>query len=127
MARSSWYARGPVGRSLGLSALLAALARHIPDHRHVVGRKLKRIPVGSLAADRTDADDGRVDVIGVDNIWIRVRRSDDFDAKVQPLTNIGGLAWYPQGKGGILLNQLRIEERETVPVNEHSTVITVLD
>ncbi len=56
-------------------------------------------------------------ILGVDNLWIRVERPDDFHERVVPLLNIGALVKYPRGEGGIILNQLKVQERETVPVN----------
>jgi len=60
---------------------------------------------------------GRANVIGVDNLWIRVKRPEGFYDRVKPLLNIGGMVKYPMGKGGVVLNQLRIMETESVPVN----------
>jgi len=57
------------------------------------------------------------EVIGIDNWWIRVKRSPEFYAKVKPLMNIGALVKYPQGKGGILLCELNIPEHEQNPEN----------
>ena len=48
------------------------------------------------------------EVLGVDNLRLWVRRSPEFHEKVRPLLNIGALVKYPMGRGGILLNQLRI-------------------
>jgi hypothetical protein len=54
---------------------------------------------------------------GVDNIWITVRRSDDYQKRVVPLLNIGALVKYRMGKGSILLNQVRVLDNEPNPVN----------
>jgi beta-galactosidase len=56
-------------------------------------------------------------VIGVDNIWIKVRRGDDYTKKVVPLLNIGALVRYRMGAGGITLNQVRVQASEPNPVN----------
>jgi beta-galactosidase len=56
-------------------------------------------------------------VIGVDNIWIRVRRDADYQKRVVPLLNIGALVKYRAGKGGLVLNQLRVLASEANPVN----------
>jgi beta-galactosidase len=56
-------------------------------------------------------------VIGVDNMWIKVQRSPEFYQKVQPLLNIGALVKYAQGPGGVLLCQLNILKSESVPEN----------
>ncbi len=55
--------------------------------------------------------------IGIDNLWLRVERTAEFRAKVKPFLNIGGLVKYPRGKGGIILCQLNIPEKEVVPEN----------
>jgi hypothetical protein len=60
---------------------------------------------------------GSQDVVGVDNLWIHVERTDEFRDRVVPLLNIGGLVKYPVGPGGVLLNQLRTFGDESVPVN----------
>lgn len=60
---------------------------------------------------------GSSDVIGVDNLWIRVKRPEGFAERVKPLLNIGGLVKYPMGRGGILLNQYNIIENEQNPAN----------
>lgn len=54
---------------------------------------------------------------GIDNIWLHVRRSEDWRRKVKPLLNVGGLVKYPMGRGGLLLNQLNIKDAEAVPDN----------
>ncbi|MBN1417255.1 MAG: hypothetical protein JXP34_00675, partial [Planctomycetes bacterium] len=56
-------------------------------------------------------------ITGIDNIWIRVARSDAWRSRVKPLLAIGGLVKYPMGKGGLVLNQLRILPVEANPVN----------
>ncbi len=62
-------------------------------------------------------DGARANVIGVDDMAIRVKRPADFYERVKPLLNIGGMVKYPMGKGGILDNQLNILATESVPVN----------
>ncbi|MGF1483253.1 MAG: glycoside hydrolase family 2 TIM barrel-domain containing protein [Opitutales bacterium] len=71
-----------------------------------------------MTIELTDWDEsGRSDVIGVDNLWVRVQRPDDFAQRVRPMLNIGGLVKYPRGNGGLLLNQYKIAESEANPVN----------
>ncbi len=60
---------------------------------------------------------GRTNVIGVDDMAIRVKRPEGFYDRVKPLLNIGGMVKYPMGKGGILTSQLHILANESVPVN----------
>ena len=54
---------------------------------------------------------------GIDNLWIRAKRSDEWHRKVKPLLSIGGLVKYPLGQGGLVLNQLLINPNEAVPAN----------
>lgn len=68
-------------------------------------------------------------ILGIDNLWLRVRRPDDFRERVRPLLNIGALVKYPRGDGGILLCELRVRDREPVPVNaekKQAIVTTIL-
>jgi len=82
-----------------------------------------------LTIDITDWDEsGRSDVIGVDNLWIRVARPDDWSERVKPLLNIGGLIKYPRGEGGVLLSQYALLENESNPINAEKkrTVLSTL-
>jgi beta-galactosidase len=67
-------------------------------------------------------------VISVENIWIRVKRSPSYYRDVKPLLNIGALVKYRLGKGGILLNQVRVLGREANPVNaqKKQTIVATL-
>jgi beta-galactosidase len=76
-------------------------------------RKCKRITLEPLGWTPTASQP----VIGVDNIWITVSRSDDWPKKMVPLLNIGALVRYRMGAGGIILNQVRIQASEPNPVN----------
>jgi beta-galactosidase len=60
---------------------------------------------------------GKQPTTGVDNLWIKVRRDVTYQERVVPLLNIGTLVKYRLGKGGVVLNQLRILENEPNPVN----------
>ncbi|MDR3692246.1 MAG: glycoside hydrolase family 2 TIM barrel-domain containing protein [Fimbriimonas sp.] len=62
-------------------------------------------------------DPGVNEVVGIDNIWLRVARPADWDRKVKPLLNIGGIVRYPRGKGTIVLVNLAFRDREDVPDN----------
>jgi len=55
--------------------------------------------------------------VGVDNLWIRVTRPADFAQRVRPMLNLGAMVRYPIGRGGLILNNLRILDKESVPVN----------
>ena len=63
------------------------------------------------------AERGTANVMVIDNLWITVQRSEDYLRRVKSLLNIGGLMRYDEGKGGIVLNQLKLLEREVNPVN----------
>ncbi len=54
---------------------------------------------------------------GIDNVWIKVRRTPEWYSRVKPLLNVGGLVRYPMGDGGLVLNQLNIQANEPVPEN----------
>ncbi len=56
-------------------------------------------------------------LIGIDNISLKARRSPEFHANVKPLLNVGGLVRYVRGAGGIVLCNLKFQEKEDVPVN----------
>ena len=76
-------------------------------------RKAKVVHINFADWDRRH----QTDVIGIDNLSIKVKRSPEFYEKVKPLLNIGALVKYPQGAGGVLLCQLNILAREAVPEN----------
>ena len=54
-------------------------------------------------------------ITGIENLKILAKRSEQWEEKVRPLLNIGGLVAYNMGEGGILLNQLNIKKRELNP------------
>jgi beta-galactosidase len=62
-------------------------------------------------------DPGVTDVVGIDNIYLRINRAPDWEAKVRPMLNVGGLVHYPRGKGDIVLVNLRFQEKEAVAAN----------
>lgn len=101
--------------------------RPVPDRQDfAIGpRRAKTLTVELAEWEKS----GKADVVGVDNMWLRVRRTEDFMRKVRPLLNIGAIVKYPAGKGGIVLNQLRISATEAVPVNaqkKRNIVSTIL-
>jgi hypothetical protein len=61
--------------------------------------------------------EGKQDVVGIDQLAIRVKRSDAFYDRVKPLLTAGVLNRYPQGKGGIVLMQVKATESEVNPEN----------
>lgn len=56
-------------------------------------------------------------VVGIDNIYMKVARPAGWESKVKPMLNIGGLVHYPQGAGNIVLANLLFKDREAVPEN----------
>ena len=91
----------------------------------VPGRKAKKITLEVAEwQERGDAN-----IVVIDNIWLQVKRSDDYTKNVASLLNVGALMVYRKGKGGIFLNQLNILPQETNPDNavKKSTIVkTVL-
>jgi beta-galactosidase len=57
------------------------------------------------------------DVVGVDNLYFKARRSPEFYAKVKPMLNVGALMEYPQGQGGMVLCNVNFQASEPVPAN----------
>ena len=60
---------------------------------------------------------GKANNVGIDNIYLKVKRSPEFLATVRPMLHIGGLMQYVQGPGGIVLCNLNFQANEAVPVN----------
>ena len=48
--------------------------------------------------------------IGVDNIYLMVKRPNDFNRRVHPILNVGALVDYPNGKGGIVLCNIKFKD-----------------
>jgi beta-galactosidase len=63
------------------------------------------------------AERGDANIVVIDNLWLTVKRPDEYLKRAKPLLNIGGLMRYDEGKGGIVLNQLKLIEREVNPIN----------
>jgi hypothetical protein len=89
---------------------------------------LKPRKARKLTVELADLDDPKKTVTGIENLQIKVRRSEDWHQRVKPLLNIGGLVKYPQGEGGLVLNQLRVNASEGVPVNAEKkrAIVTAL-
>ncbi len=76
---------------------------------------IPNIKTKNIKIDITKWDDSgkeRANVIGIENIEILVKKSDNYNKKVTPLLNLGGLNLYKMNNGGIILNQLKINETE---------------
>jgi beta-galactosidase len=74
--------------------------------------------VVSFDLDFLEWIEGSKSIVGIDNLWINVKRPPAFYEQVQSLTNVGVLVYYPMGEGGILLNQVNVEPNEARP--EHA-------
>jgi beta-galactosidase len=57
------------------------------------------------------------ELVGIDNIYLKAYRSPEFYQKVKPLLNIGAIMQYPQGKGGIILCNVKFKDTEVNPEN----------
>jgi hypothetical protein len=86
---------------------------HDRQYFSVAGRKAKKITIEIACWEES----GLQNVIGIENFWLRVKRPESFCKNVKPLINIGGFVRYNMGKGGILLNQLNILQKEENPIN----------
>jgi beta-galactosidase len=58
-------------------------------------------------------------VTGIRNCWIRVGRPPDFAERVRPLLSIGVLDAYPRGRGGLVLDQIRVADPEPTKGQRH--------
>jgi beta-galactosidase len=56
--------------------------------------------------------------LGMDNLWVKVRRPDEFTQAVKPMLNVGAMLQYVKGSGGVVLCNLNLLENEAVPVNK---------
>lgn len=84
-----------------------------PQDIPIAGRTAKRITLEVA----TWAERGNANIVVIDNLWLTVKRSDDYLKRVKPLLNIGGLVRYDEGRGGFVLNQLKLSGREANPAN----------
>ncbi len=60
--------------------------------------------------------DGK-ELVGIDNIYLKVARPVDFGEKVKPMLNVGAMVEYPRGKGGIVLCDVKFLDTEKNPAN----------
>jgi len=75
-------------------------------------------PAKTVKFEITDWElNGNRDIIGLESLALYAERSDGFLEGVKPLLNIGTLVQYPMGEGGILLNQVKVMDREPLPIN----------
>ena len=69
-----------------------------------------------LAITQVD-EHGEGKLTGIRNLWITVKRPDDFFKRMSPFFSIGVMNAYPQGAGGILLNEMQAPLKESNPDN----------
>ncbi len=88
------------------------------------GSSMQRFDFGGHTTDELKIDISDIQersdkraVIGIQNMWIQVERSDEFFQKVKPLLTTGVLNRYPRGEGGIFLNQVKLMDAEPNPEN----------
>ncbi len=79
----------------------------------VKGRKAKKITLEISDWQKS----GKKNIVVIDNLWLRVKRSEDYVKNVKSLLNIGALMRYSIGDGGIVLNQINLVENEKNPAN----------
>jgi hypothetical protein len=79
----------------------------------IAGRRARRVTLEVAEWEER----GTANIVVIDNLWLQVRRDEDYMRSVRSILNIGGLMVYRIGDGGIVLNQLRILERERNPIN----------
>ncbi len=102
--------------------VLAAKADNSREDFELAPRKARSLTIKLAEFDQVKK------ISGIDNLWIRVTRSPAWHEKLKPLLNVGGLAKYPLGKGGLVLNQLLAKTSEAVPVNAQmkQTIVATL-
>jgi len=71
---------------------------------------------------------GGANVVDVMNVWIKAQRPKKLARTVEPLLNTGVLVCYPNGKGGILLNQLAVPagERDSYNIAPKRAILRTL-
>jgi beta-galactosidase len=84
-----------------------------PQMLDLQGRRGRKVSLRVLDWKRTP---GVNDVVGIDNVRLFVDRGPEWKG-VQTLMNPGGIVFYPKGKGGITLVNLKFQRNEPVPEN----------
>jgi beta-galactosidase len=75
------------------------------------------LQIRSWRGDPIIRDGRELRLVGIDNAQFIQQLPAEYFQKVQVLDNVGGLVAYLRGKGGILLNQLRLMDNEPNPQN----------
>jgi hypothetical protein len=104
-----YFDEDPVPLSVEIPVRTDPIIEDIP----IAGRKARRITLEVAEW----AERGTRNIVVIDNLWLIVKRNADYRENVSSILNVGGLMKYGIGRGGILLNQLKILEREQNPVN----------
>ncbi len=78
---------------------------------------LPPLKTAKVTVDLADFTDDQQDITGIDNFRLFIERDAGLRAKARPLTRPGGIVRYPMGKGGVLLNNLRIQPNDPSPAN----------
>ena len=89
-------------------------------------RKARRVTLQLL---QWQSNPSKRPIIGIDNIALKVQRSQQWHAVVKPMLNNGGMVHYKKGNGAVVLCNLNFQENEAVPVNrtkKRSILATVL-
>lgn len=60
---------------------------------------------------------GTNEIVGIDNIRLKAKRSPEFYRTVKPMLNIGAMMQYIRGSGGMVLSNVLFQENEAVPEN----------
>jgi len=76
-------------------------------------RKAKKIHLKIVSWEEKQA----ASCVGIDDMWIKVKRSPEFYEKVKPLLNISALVKYPQGLGGVILCEVNVPAQEQLAEN----------
>ncbi len=86
------------------------------QHFDLGGRKATSLTLEVVECVNAD-DSKHPSVTGIDNLWVDVIRPPVFTQTVHSVFNVGGLVYYPMGKGQLIMLQLNVPTQETNPSN----------
>jgi hypothetical protein len=76
---------------------------------------------------RSYRDKHPMTLVGIDNVQFIRKLPTWYGGRVRPLVNCGGLVAYPRGKGGYILNQLKLTDRDLAPNQaKKSRIVSVI-